>query len=383
MKRWPTTTLGELLLTLETGSRPKGGVGQISDGIPSVSGEHINRDGEFYWDTPKFITRDFFAGMKRGRIQLGDILIVKDGATTGKTAMVRDSFPFKEAAINEHVFLLRTDRRKVLPEYAGYFLFGPIGQQQILSSFRGAAIGGIPQDFVRKVHIPLAPLAEQERIVKLLDAADELRKLRAQADTRTAALLPALFNEMFGDPARNEMGWPVKPFGELVTNQDGRRKPVKASDRAQTQGEYPYYGASGIIDYVEKYLFDETALLIGEDGANLLARSTPIAFLAHGKYWVNNHAHVLTDNGNADLIFLCAALNQRDLTDFVTGSAQPKLNQANMNRIPIAVPPLTLQKEFAQRVTEIRELAAAQSASRQRLEALFQSMLHRAFNGEL
>jgi type I restriction enzyme S subunit len=185
------------------------------------------------------------------------------------------------------------------------------------------------------------------------------------------------------DPATNSKGWPVKMFGGLVGNQDGRRKPVKKSDRAERQGIYPYYGASGIIDYVEKYLFDETALLIGEDGANLLARSTPIAFLAHGKFWVNNHAHVVTDNGNADLTYLCEALNLRDLTDYVTGSAQPKLNQANMNRMTIPVPPLALQKEFAQRVTEIRELEASQATTRTRLDALFQSMLHRAFNGEL
>ena len=94
------------------------------------------------------------------------------------------------------------------------------------------------------------------------------------------------------DPATNSKGWPVKMFGGLVGNQDGRRKPVKKSDRAERQGIYPYYGASGIIDYVEKYLFDETALLIGEDGANLLARSTPIAFLACGKYWVNTAGRI-------------------------------------------------------------------------------------------
>jgi type I restriction enzyme S subunit len=163
--------------------------------------------------------------MKRGRIQRGDILVVKDGATTGKTAMVRDNFPFKEAAINEHVFLLRTDQTKVLPEYAGYFLFGPVGQKQILSSFRGAAIGGIAQDFVQKVHIPLAPLAEQERIVKLLDEVDELRNLRAQADRRTAALIPGLFHEMFGDPARNPKGWPyTSPVGYFAANGYGGQR---------------------------------------------------------------------------------------------------------------------------------------------------------------
>jgi type I restriction enzyme S subunit len=152
-----------------------------------------------------------------------------------------------------------------------------------------------------RTEIPVPPLAEQERIVKLLDEADELRKLRAQADDRTAVLIAALFDEMFGNPATNPKGWPSKPFGELVKNQDGRRKPVKASDRAERKGQYPYYGASGVIDFVDEYIFDETALLIAEDGANLLARSTPVAFMAQGKYWVNNHAHVVTERDRFEL----------------------------------------------------------------------------------
>lgn len=271
------------------------------------------------------------------------------------------------------------------PRFLRYFLVGDPFHARFMQTVSG--VGGsllrAKATEVAKIELPVPPIPEQERIVRLLDEASDLRKLRAQADRRTATLIFALFHEMFGDAARNEKGWPVRPFGDLASNQDGRRKPVKASDRAGRKGEYPYYGASGIIDSVEGYLFDGTALLIGEDGANLLARATPIAFLAHGKYWVNNHAHVVTDNGNADLTYLCAAVNLRDLADYVTGSAQPKLNQANMNRMPIPVPPRPMQKEFAQRVSEIRELEARQATSRSSLEALFQSMLHRAFNGEL
>ncbi len=263
------------------------------------------------------------------------------------------------------------------------FLFRLLATKDLLDFASNSNPPSIRKTTIEDWKIPVPDLAEQQRIVRLLDEADELRKLRAQADERTATLIPALFHEMFGDPAQNTWGWPIKPFGELVRNKDGKRRPVKAADRAERRGEYPYYGASGIIDYVEGYLFDETALLIGEDGANLLARSTPIAFVAHGKYWVNNHAHVVTYNGNADLTFLCAALNLRNLADYVTGSAQPKLNQANLNRIPILVPPLALQDQFAQRVREIRELGVQQAASGKRLDDVFQSMLHRAFSGDL
>lgn len=234
-----------------------------------------------------------------------------------------------------------------------------------------------------RLQIPVPPLAEQERIVKLLDEADALRKRRAEAGRRTADLVPALFHEMFGDLAINSKHWPVRPFGELVENQDGRRRPVKASDRVGRKGEFPYYGASGIIDYVDDYIFDDPSLLIAEDGANLLARSTPIAFMAYGKYWVNNHAHVVTETPKANLHYLCVTLNLRNLKDYVTGSAQPKLNQVNLNRIPIPVPPLALQKEFARRLAEIRTLETEQAKSRAHLDGLFQSMLHRAFNGEL
>lgn len=254
---------------------------------------------------------------------------------------------------------------------------------ELRSKTHGTTMKHITKGPFERTEIPVPPLAEQRRLVKQLDEADALRKLRAEADRRMTDLIPALFHEMFGDVATNSRNWPTRPFGELAKNEDGRRKPVRASDRANLAGEYPYYGASGIINYVDEYLFDETALLIAEDGANLLTRSTPIAFIACGKYWVNNHAHVVTGNNLADLIYLCAALNFRDLKDYVTGSAQPKLNQANLNRMAFPVPPFTLQKTFADRVTEIRALEAEQAASRRRHDDLFQSMLHRAFSGEL
>ena len=313
-------------------------------------------------------------------IRTGDVIVSTVRPNLNAVALVPSNL---DNQICSTGFSVLRPSPKMMSGYLFAFARSPLFIDYLVARTTGANYPAVNDSEVKSVSLPMPPLTEQNRIVKLLDEADELRKLRARADLRTASLIPALFHQMFGDPDRNSKNWPVKPFGELVSNQDGRRKPVKASDRADRQGQYPYYGASGIIDYVEDYLFEGTALLIGEDGANLLARSTPIAFLAQGKYWVNNHAHVVTDNGKADLIYLCEALNLRDLTDFITGSAQPKLNQANMNRMPIHVPPLALQKEFAQRATEIRELEACQATSRRQLDAFFQSMLHRAFTGEL
>ena len=119
-------------------------------------------------------------------------------------------------------------------------------------------------------------------------------------------------------------------------NYDRQRKPVTKEDRIK--GEYPYYGASGIVDYVSDYLFDGDFLLVSEDGANLLARSTPIAFSITGKNWVNNHAHVLKFDSFEVRKYVEIYLNSIDLSKYISGGAQPKLNQDNLNKIQIPLP---------------------------------------------
>jgi type I restriction enzyme, S subunit len=140
-------------------------------------------------------------------------------------------------------------------------------------------------------------------------------------------------------------GWPTMPLGELTDNFDSRRIPVKEADRRP--GPFPYYGASGVVDRVDNYLFDGEYLLIAEDGENLRTRQTPVAFLANGKFWVNNHAHIVRGNSRADTRFLSYALSQTDINGYLTGSTMPKLTQGNMNRIPVVAPPLAEQKAIA------------------------------------
>jgi type I restriction enzyme S subunit len=139
--------------------------------------------------------------------------------------------------------------------------------------------------------------------------------------------------------------WQERTLGELIENFDGVRVPVKETDRRV--GPYPYYGASGIVDYVDGYLFDGEYLLIAEDGENLRTRNTPIAFLARGKFWVNNHAHIVRGNHAADTRFLMYALAATDIRGYLTGSAMPKLTQGNMNRVPLRAPPLPEQRAIA------------------------------------
>ena len=165
------------------------------------------------------------------------------------------------------------------------------------------------------------------------------------------------------------------------------RVPVKAGDRAKRAGIYPYYGASGVIDQVDGFLFEGDYLLVAEDGANLLSRSKPIAFRASGKYWVNNHAHVIQTMPLLDQRFCEFALNGMDLRPFVTGSAQPKMTKSAMDRIPMPLPPLDEQQRIVAKVE--REMSIYENLMIETARALARSkglrraILELGFSGRL
>lgn len=141
-----------------------------------------------------------------------------------------------------------------------------------------------------------------------------------------------------------DVQWFERPLGEVTWNHDGKRRPVKESERKK--GPYPYYGASGIVDYVDGYLFEGRHLLIAEDGENLRTRQTPIAFMADGKFWVNNHAHIVTGNGEVTTEYLNYFLQNADIQSYLTGAVMPKLTQGNLNRIPVRYPTPDYQKSI-------------------------------------
>lgn len=141
--------------------------------------------------------------------------------------------------------------------------------------------------------------------------------------------------------------WEVKKLEDICEFLDGRRKPIKAFDRENMKGDIPYYGASGIIDWINDYIFDEDIILLGEDGENLKSRNVPLAFKVTGKCWVNNHAHVLKPKKD-NIDFVTEILESKDYTPYVIGSAQPKLTQAECRKIKIQVPPLKEQEKIAE-----------------------------------
>ena len=235
---------------------------------------------------------------------------------------------------------------------------------------KGAAQKTIGLASLAKMTVPVPPLDVQNRIVNVLDNFEKICSdlnigLPAEIEARQKQYeyyrdklltFAETGNTILNGTERNGterngtlikllqyvFGYAVVTLEDIAENCDSMRKPVTSGKREA--GEYPYYGASGIVDYVKDYIFDGDYLLVSEDGANLLARSTPIAFSISGKNWVNNHAHVLKFDCYETRRFVEFYLNSIDLALYISGGAQPKLNQKNLNRIEIPLPSQERQK---------------------------------------
>ena len=176
-------------------------------------------------------------------------------------------------------------------------------------------------------------------------------------------------------------GWEKKTLGEISEFFDNKRIPLKSTDRQKRAGKYPYYGASGIIDYIDDYIFDGEYIILGEDGANIIDRSSRLVFLAKGKFWVNNHAHVFQAHDSN--YFLTEYLESLKYDKYNTGTAQPKLNSEVLKNLPIIIPPASEQKKIASFLTVIDNWINNLGTQREQLEQYKKGMMQKIFSQEI
>jgi type I restriction enzyme, S subunit len=318
------------------------------------------------------------------RINVGSIGLVRDVSQIGKISPD---------------YVVFSTRHTLLPEFLYSYLKSTTGQKIIRASTSGAVRDRLYFRDLARLSIPLPPLAEQERIVKLLDEADELRRLRAAADKRAAELIPALFNEMFGEPSKNPKGWPIRHLGELAELGSGATPSKK--DAAFWTGSTPWVSPKDMKadeitdaeDHVSTVAFEKTNLqLIPKDTVLIVVRGMILAHtvpvrICRVPVAINQDMKALLPKQPLEPEFLRWSLQSQhvNLLNHVStaGHGTKKLDSERLREIEIPNPPLPLQKTFTGRVSEVRELEAEQGASRRQLDHLFQSMLHRAFNGAL
>ena len=325
-------------------------------------------------------------------------IVGRQGALCGNVNVASGQFWATEHAVV-------TDGYGITPYKWQYYFLIALNLNQYATA---TAQPGLAVSNVVEVPIPLPPLAEQHRIVAKIEellpkveeygkAQDALNKLNAELPERLkksilqeaiegrlvpqdpndepASLLLAKIRKekeqlvKAGKLKKKDLvvtpisedeipyeipdSWEWVRFGTITINRDSERVPLSVDERSKLKKIYDYYGASGVIDKVDNYLFDKPLLLIGEDGANLINRSSPIAFIAKGKYWVNNHAHVLDYINEGLMQYMCWYINAISLVDYVTGTAQPKMNQEKMNSILVSLPPLAEQYRIVAKVEQL------------------------------
>lgn len=318
-------------------------------------------------------------------LQKDDILICKDGAGIGKLGIVPEVT--EPTTINSSLLLIRAGHR-VEPKYLYYCLLSPYFQNIVQSRLEGATTPHLYQRDITEFPVELAPLEEQKRIVAKLDKAfAALDRARALAEANLADTeelgLSIANREIL--TAQSQLDWPTRALSDVVEILDRLRKPITKRDRKA--GDVPYYGATGIVDWVEGFIFDEPLVLIGEDGAKWGAGELS-AFEIEGRTWVNNHAHVLRPDRNIIRdSFLIATLNAMDLTPWVSGMTVPKLNQGNLKKIKVPVPTIEVQDRICMKLTKMSHGLKAISCNFEYEERgiadLRQSLLQKAFAGEL
>jgi len=267
-------------------------------------------------------------------------------------------------------FLLRDEFR----ESGARVMSGAVGHKRV------------PKEYMQELPVPLPPLEEQKRIVAILDEAFEgLDRACAHTEANLQNAKELFESHAEGEIEKCEKSFAKKPLGEICENLDRQRVPITKNKRVA--GDVPYYGASGVVDHVKDFLFDEDLLLISEDGANLLARNYPIAFSISGKTWVNNHAHVLRFGNEFVQEFVSLFFNSISIEPWVSGMAQPKLNQKSLNGIPIPMPDKITCERIVLKAKAIMEtsvdLQNAYKSKLDDLDDLRQSLLQKAFAGEL
>lgn len=370
MSRWPAKKLAEVSEVFG-GSTPsrdnpdfwKGEIAWLSPAELPMPGEGIARIRE----TRETITEAGLNSCSATLLPRGAV-VFSSRATIGKIGVTETPLATNQG------FVSFVPSAQLSAEYLAYAL---LVYTDAISSLAGSTtFKEVSRGSLRAYEIPVPPLTEQERIVRLLDEAAALRLLRTQADERSAAVLASIFDAEFGDPLENPKGWPMRGLNEIC----GLKQWPTISGEQLTESGYPVYGANGRIGFYSSFNHERPTVLITCRGATCGTIN-----VSEPKSYVTGNA-MCCDDPDESLItqdFLEWALRVRGMADAITGAAQPQITRKNLETVRLPLPPLDQQKEFAARVAEIRALEAEQAASRKRLDDLFQSLLQRAFSGDL
>ncbi len=356
-------------------------------------------DGEFRSRSDRWMNDEQASRLKVNYLQPGDLLMARMPDPLGRTCMVPENIGRAVTVVD--VAIIRIARKDVNPKFVMWLLNSPSIRQQIEMLASGTTRRRITRKNLGTIDLPLPPFEEQNKIVELLEdhlshldaALADVKQVKIKAAQFRRSLLKAAYSGNLVSDGTCLMTsdtnvWPQSELRDLVEVLDKERIPVNSSERSKRIGDIPYYGATGQVGTIDKAIFDEELLILGEDGVQFLDPYKPKAYRISGPSWVNNHAHVLRPiRTRVNIYFLLHYLNQFNYAGFANGTTRLKLTQGAMNQIPVPLPPLAEQDKIVEIVEDHLSRLEASVALADEIEkqsvGLRRSLLQAAFTGKL
>lgn len=377
-------------LILESGMRPKEWVTDIDTDIPSLGGENIDENGFLIFDNIRYIDSSYYKKMKKGHIKDDDIYINKDGANTGKVAFSKIK-PFKECAVNEHVFLIRNDGT-FKQQYLFYCLLSNLGKQQILKKIIGSAQEGINNSFTKGIILPKPSLPEQASIANILSSVDEaidsVKKSIDAAEKLKKSLMQNLLtgrmkpdgtlrteeefyeDEKFG---KVPIGWEVCKFGKRIILCYGKSQKQVVSEN----GTIPIYGTGGVIEYATKSLCDHESVLVGRKG------TIDKPYFINMPFWAVDTTYYVDSFIDGNMKYLYYMLLRMKLETLNEATGVPSITRRTINRQKVLLPPLTEQNAIVETIEKIEEQINNKQTQITTLERLKKSLMQNLLTGKV
>ena len=388
MEEWKQYRLIEVLEALidYRGKTPK----KTTSGVPLITAKII-KNGRIETPTEFISVDDYDSWMVRGFPKVGDVVLTTE-APLGEVAQLDDA----NIALAQRVVTLRGMSDVLDNTYLKYYFLSNIGKQRLKARETGTTVTGIKQSELREVLVDVPPYKVQVGIADVLSSLDDKIEVNRRINDNLEQQAQALFKSWFVDfePFRDQPfveselgmipeGWRVGTLFDVAEIFDKQRKPLSGKEREGMKRLYPYYGATSCMDYVDNYLFDGIYTLIGEDGSVAKEDGSPYMQYVWGKFWVNNHAHILQGKNGFSTEMIYVLLSTTNIQHLVTGAVQAKLSQANMQKIVLAIPPMNVLNQVRPVIDNMYETRRERENESRRLAELRDTLLPRLMSGEL
>ena len=398
MKEWKTYKIADIVDEISMG--PFGSnikvENFISEGIPVLNGSNL-QGYRLNEESFNYVSEEKANSLGKANAYRGDVVITHRG-TLGQIIYIPSDSKYERYVISQSQFRLKLKRNIVRPDFLVYYFHTAIGQHKILMNASQVGVPALarPTSTFREVTLPIPPMDIQNKIMDILLSIDGKLAVNKQINDNLEQQAQALYKSWFvdfepfkdGNFVESDLGlipegWSVGNLLDVAELYDSKRKPLSGMQRSAMKKIYPYYGATSIMDYVDNYIFDGIYLLMGEDGSVVTDDGYPFLQYVSGKFWPNNHAHVIQGKNGYSTEMLHCFLLKKNISEIVTGAVQAKISQGNMKKISLVIAPDEVLNKFAPIIDRIYSKIRAIHSENQQLETMRDTLLPKLMSGEL